>query len=177
MSAGRDHGVPISSRYRKLGIDGWKGRINPQKTQKPAEESDEQDWIPMPGTIHWTKDEKTGEMKGEKVPLPTEAEWKAIAPTRSVPVTPITFRDMKAAMHNIRAHVPMLLIFDHPADFSEKYVAQLWWFIPAPYGTTMILYSEYLQRLREGIKSHLHMEPITPRKPICPDPTLIETWL
>jgi hypothetical protein len=76
-------------------------------------------------------------------------------------------------LYDEREKLPMFVVYDHPVDFPQHYVAVLWVSAPVlrlPY----VLRASTIERLRDMLDAlgltHLHRYPDD-------DPRIMETWL
>lgn len=76
-------------------------------------------------------------------------------------------------LYDLREHLPMFVVYDHPQDFPEHYVAALWLTTPHT-RVRYVLRSSTLDRLRHVLEVfglvHLHRND-------GDDPVILETWL
>lgn len=81
---------------------------------------------------------------------------------------------MRAFLYSINEQLPHFVIYDHPSDWPDFYVARLWMTRPAPIPSTVTILETDLDRLRTTMEAlglvHLSR---------CPadDAVILETWI
>jgi hypothetical protein len=73
-----------------------------------------------------------------------------------------------------RQRLPMFTIYDHPEDFEDTYMARLWYSLPQPTPTAVVIHAPTLKALRDfcawtGAR-------VMPRSP-GDDAYIVESWL
>lgn len=75
---------------------------------------------------------------------------------------------------DLQDRLPMFVIYDHPVDFPEEYVARLWVTLPEPIATTLHMCHAELSVLRDHMQS-LGLVRLTRNQE--DDPCIVETWM
>lgn len=76
--------------------------------------------------------------------------------------------------------LPMIVVYDHPLDYPDYYVARIWYVIPRQgatatvHATEMFMIADSMEGIHTGIPGRF-IE--LPRLPQEPDPKIIETWI
>jgi len=73
-----------------------------------------------------------------------------------------------------RARMPSFVIYDHPKDFPDHFVARLWWGLPECVGTAFTIRSTEIDTLRDLMES-AGLVKLSPNE--GDDPIILETWL
>lgn len=73
-----------------------------------------------------------------------------------------------------KQQLPMIVVYKHPADYPNKYVARLWIIgSGAPRATLYMAVADTLEDIRLAIPAWMNRLPRDDRD----DPVIIETWL
>lgn len=92
----------------------------------------------------------------------------------SAEARPLTVSDMQTYLYSLRERLPMWVVYDHPSDRPDVYVARLWLSLPQPLALPMTLASKNLDALRDELAAlglaHLDRNP-------GDDPAIMEVWL
>ena len=68
------------------------------------------------------------------------------------------------------------IVYKHPADYPDSYVARLWEIgINGPRATDSIIIRETLEDLRDMLEFEMHLS--KPMRQPADDPVIVETWL
>ena len=77
-------------------------------------------------------------------------------------------------LYDLRERLPMFVVYDHPADHPEHYVARLWLSLPENTPTYLLARTKDLAVLRQFLEAcglvHLDRQP-------GDVPVVLETWL
>jgi hypothetical protein len=87
---------------------------------------------------------------------------------------PSAFETMQHWLAGKRDRLPMFVIYDHPTDFPDSYVARLWVTLPQPQSTEFVILSERIGNLRQ-IMEQIGFAQLA-RDP-ADDPKALETWI
>jgi hypothetical protein len=72
--------------------------------------------------------------------------------------------------------LPMWVVYDHPLDYPDGFIARLWMSLPKPQPTTETLTAPTLEGLRNKIRKRAPWTTLLMRSPED-DPAIIEVWL
>jgi hypothetical protein len=72
--------------------------------------------------------------------------------------------------------LPMWVVYDHPRDHPDSFVARLWLTLPEPGATPQLMTAPTLAELREKIQAHAPWMVMLARD-VHDDPAIVETWL
>lgn len=77
-------------------------------------------------------------------------------------------------LYDLRESLPMFVVYDHPTDQPEHFVARMWRTLPEPLPLYFMVRSEKLDTIRSFLDAaglvHLSRNPDD-------DPAILETWL
>jgi hypothetical protein len=80
--------------------------------------------------------------------------------------------------HELRLHerLPMWIVYDHPLDYPDGFIARLWVSLPQPAPTTETLTASTLEELRNKIRKRAPWMSLLTRRPED-EPQVVEVWL
>jgi hypothetical protein len=93
--------------------------------------------------------------------------------TDAVPGT-LDFGHVRQWLYELRDRLPMFVIYDHPSDRPDFYVARLWLSLPEPAASGYVIMDPDLERLQESMAS-MGLTKLMPQE--GDDPVILETWL
>ena len=73
-----------------------------------------------------------------------------------------------------RERLPMWVVYNHPSDYPEDYVARIYYSLPAPAATFMVIRSKSLASLQDFLLSRGAIK--FARDP-NDDPAILEVWI
>lgn len=77
-------------------------------------------------------------------------------------------------LYDLREQLPMFIVFDHPTDFPDHFVARMWTTLPEPRSLHFVVRASTLEQVRDLMEAcglvHLDRSPED-------HPHILETWL
>lgn len=77
-------------------------------------------------------------------------------------------------LYDLRHRLPTFVVYDHPTDHPDRYVARLWGSLPEATALHFMVVTEDLAVMRAFLDAlglvHLHRQP-------GDDPVILETWI
>lgn len=87
-----------------------------------------------------------------------------------VPPNPV----IASYLESLRQRLPTFVIYDHPTDWPDFFVARLWISTPEPQATELTIMDRKVERIRATLET-LGLTRL-PRQPED-DPKILETWI
>jgi hypothetical protein len=81
---------------------------------------------------------------------------------------------IRTELYVLREQLPVVVVYNHPQDFPDYFVARVWTSLPLAYTGTMIAFRK-LETLRRYLAEVIGLTKLD-RQP-DDDPTILETWL
>jgi hypothetical protein len=92
---------------------------------------------------------------------------EAIAGSLNIP-------DTRHYLWTLQGRLPQFVVYDHPSDWPDFYVARLWLALPEPTPLPLVLMDRDLDRLQTTMDA-LGMVKLMPSE--GDDPVILETWI